>query len=270
MLAIIGGTGLTSIGCFDQLGFENVMTPYATLPVTVLLYSYEQKTVAFLPRHGKGHRVPPHKINYQANIWALNALGVDKILAVNAVGGIHNSLGPGAFAVPDQIIDYTWGRESSFFDDGKQGDEEGVTHVDFSYPFDEFLRQALIRSVNAVREENITPNTVTQDLNTNLVLLETGVYGCTQGPRLETAAEIRKLKQDGCDLVGMTAMPEAVLARELSMAYAMLALSVNWGAGMSEGEITMDEIHGVLDTGMETVAKVLQKLVANQDSETLG
>jgi 5'-deoxy-5'-methylthioadenosine phosphorylase len=219
------------------------MTPYADEPISISLFRVADSSVAFLPRHGEGHKLVPHKINYRANIWALKELNVTEIIAVNAVGGIHEKLGPSCFAVPDQIIDYTWGREGTYFENNL----EAVTHIDFTYPFDESLRRRLISSVCEIKAQ----------AKPDFGFLDLGVYGCTQGPRLETAAEIRKLQQDGCDLVGMTAMPEAALARELNIAYAMLALSVNWGAGLSAGEISMDEIHKVLDEGMGIVARVL-------------
>lgn len=247
MLAIIGGTGLTSIDCFESVGYENVMTPFADKPISISLFRSGESTVAFLPRHGQGHKLPPHKVNYRANIWALNELGVSGIIAVNAVGGIHEKLGPSCFAVPDQIIDYTWGRDSTYFEDNL----EAVTHIDFTNPFDEQLRRRLIDAISELKAQ----------AKPDFGFLDSGVYGCTQGPRLETAAEIRKLRQDGCDLVGMTAMPEAVLARELNIPYAMLALSVNWGAGLSAGEISMDEIYKVLDEGMGIVARVLAGVV---------
>jgi 5'-deoxy-5'-methylthioadenosine phosphorylase len=220
-----------------------VITPYADEPISISLFRVADSSVAFLPRHGEGHKLVPHKINYRANIWALKELNVTEIIAVNAVGGIHEKLGPSCFAVPDQIIDYTWGRQGTYFEDNL----EAVTHIDFTYPFDEPLRRRLISSVCEIKAQ----------AKPDFGFLDLGVYGCTQGPRLETAAEIRKLQQDGCDLVGMTAMPEAALARELNIAYAMLALSVNWGAGLSAGEISMDEIHKVLDEGMGIVARVL-------------
>lgn len=249
MLAIIGGTGLTSLDQLKTLGFENIMTPYQSAPVRVSLFRSEESTVAFLPRHGEGHKIPPHKINYRANLWALKDLGVSEIVAVNAVGGIHSDLAPGVFAVPDQLIDYTWGRVGTYFEDNL----DAVTHIDFSNPFTETLRKKIIACVGRVKQES----------STRVDLIDKGVYGCTQGPRLESAAEIRRLRQDGCDLVGMTAMPEAALARELGLDYAMLALSVNWGAGLSTGVITMADINKVLDEGMVVIREVLAKIVEN-------
>lgn len=246
MLAIIGGTGLTTLDGLEPVGFENVLTPYQSQPVTVALFGGSESSVAFLPRHGKGHKVPPHKINYRANLWALKELGVSEIVAVNAVGGIHPDLAPGVLAVPDQLIDYTWGRTGTYFEDNL----DTVTHIDFSNPFTETLRQKIMSCVRQVKQES----------NPQILMLDAGVYGCTQGPRLETAAEINRLRQDGCDLVGMTGMPEAALARELELDYAMLALSVNWGAGLSTGVITMADINEVLAEGIVIIGEVLKKI----------
>ena len=250
MLAVIGGTGLSEMTGFESTGRKRLHTPFADRRGWVELLQYRNNTLAFLLRHGKNHVIPPHKVNYRANLWALHQLGVTQIVAVNAVGGIHESLAPGCFAIPDQIIDYTYGRSNTFFEE----DLESVTHIDFTYPFTETLRQALLESVNAANKASSEPRLITDG----------GVYGCTQGPRLETAAEVSKLKRDGCDLLGMTAMPEAALARELGMDYAMLALSVNRAAGLFEGEIRMEDITAVVEDGMEFVVSVLQSLVQNQ------
>ncbi|MFK7864112.1 MAG: S-methyl-5'-thioinosine phosphorylase [Pseudohongiellaceae bacterium] len=247
MLAIIGGTGLTTLDGLEEVGDENVLTPFQSEPIKVAMFRRDSSTVAFLPRHGQGHKVPPHKINYRANLWALKQLGVHEIVAVNAVGGIHEKMGPGVFAVPEQLIDYTWGRTGTYFED----DLDEVTHIDFSRPFSDSLRKRLISCAQAIKAQQ----------GSELQLAEFGVYGCTQGPRLETAAEITKLQRDGCDLVGMTAMPEAALARELDLDYAMLALSVNWGAGLSCEEITMAEINKVLAEGMAVMRSILARVI---------
>jgi 5'-methylthioinosine phosphorylase len=196
--------------------------------------------VAFIARHGRGHKVPPHRINYRANIWALHHIGVRAVIGVNAVGGIHARTGPGALAVPRQIIDYSWGREHTYFADGL----DAVTHIDFTEPYAESLRQLLLRSAG------------------NVDVWGEGVYACTQGPRLESAAEVRRLQRDGCDMIGMTGMPEAALARELGLAYACLALSVNWAAGLTEEPISMEAIGAVIDTGMASVLAVLTRAIA--------
>lgn len=248
MLAIIGGTGLTRIDCFDSIGVEALTTPYGKEEVCMTLFRQEANRLVFLPRHGESHSIAPHKINYRANLWALKQLGVTHVLAVNAVGGIHPELGPGAFAVPDQIIDYTSGRVSTFYED----EFDAVRHIDFTEPYDEELRQRLLQAFSGSRKASAI----------SLPVLERGVYGCTNGPRLETAAEVRRLRRDGCDMVGMTGMPEAALARELDIAYASLALSVNWAAGIGDEVITMEKIHEILDGGMQSVRACLQVLAA--------
>ncbi len=248
MLAVIGGTGLSAINCFTIVGTEEVSTSYSSSTVEVTICESYGQRVAFLPRHGAGHTVPPHKINYRANIAALKKLGVEKIVAINAVGAIHPEFMPGSFAVPHQLIDYSHSRESTFF----SNTDAEVIHIDFTAPFAEELRQVLINSATLI-------NTVG---GRGVSVLNDGVYGVTQGPRLETAAEIMKLKSDGCDMVGMTAMPEAALARELGIDYACLAISVNWAAGLSEDLISLDEIRAILAGCIGTVESVLQSVVA--------
>ena len=243
MIGVIGGTGLSEPNFLNDIQMQQVSTPYDHQAVQILTGTLQGKAVAFVPRHGRGHSVPPHRVNYRANLWALQAIGVTAVIGVNAVGGIHSETGPGKLAVPDQIIDYSWGREHTFFADGL----DAVTHIDFTHPYDSALRQLLI---DAGKEYDLWPM---------------GVYGCTQGPRLESAAEIQRLLRDGCDMVGMTGMPEAALARELGLAYACLALSVNWAAGLSEELITMESIERVLSIGMGKVIDVLQKTIVAFD-----
>lgn len=248
MLAIIGGTGLSELDCFESVDSKAIQTPFDLADVVVDLCRHEGVEIAFLPRHGKEHAVPPHQVNYRANLWALKEIGATQIVAVNAVGGIHESLGPGAFSVPDQIIDYTHGRRATYFED----DLESVTHIDFTHPYTQSLRDTVLRCIGDVNDSESTPRTC----------LDGGVYGATQGPRLETAAEIKRLRQDGCDMVGMTGMPEAALARELALDYACLALSVNWGAGMTDELISLEEIYKILAQGMNFVGKVLTAVSA--------
>ncbi len=235
MIAVIGGTGLTEPHFLNDLQIQQVSTPYDQQSVRVLLGSLDGKQVAFLPRHGHGHKVPPHKINYRANLWALQKVGVTAVIGINAVGGIHSETGPGRLAVPSQIIDYTWGREHTFFAEGL----DAVTHIDFTQPYDANLRALLIDNAGTT------------------ALWPEGVYGCTQGPRLESAAEVQRLLRDGCDMIGMTGMPEAALARELGMAYACLALSVNWAAGLTDELITMEAIEKVLRAGIDEAVELL-------------
>lgn len=251
MLAIIGGTGLSRLAGFAVTESRLIKTPYADAAVEVTVAESDGKQFLFLPRHGKAHAVPPHRINYRANIKALAEAGAGEIVAVNAVGGIHPQMAPGSFMVPDQLIDYTQSRCGTFFED----DLQQVTHIDFTHPFSLPVREALLQAAaHANNSANSGPRSV----------LDGGVYGVTQGPRLETAAEIRRLQQDGCDIVGMTAMPEAALARELGLSYGMLALSVNWAAGLFPGEITMAQIEAVLAEGMEFVGIVLRHFIGEQ------
>lgn len=240
MIGIIGGTGLSEPSFLAQAATRQVLTPFAETEVQVFTGRMHGVELAFLPRHGKGHKVPPHRINYRANLWALHHIGVRTVIGVNAVGGIHAEMGPGRIAVPEQIIDYSWGREHTFFADGL----DTVTHIDFTSPYDEILRQLLIASAGA---HGVWPH---------------GVYACTQGPRLETAAEVARLRRDGCDMIGMTGMPEAALARELGLSYACLAVSVNWAAGLTQDIITMESIGAVLQSGMGAVLGIIERAAA--------
>lgn len=236
-VGIIGGTGLTRLPGLEVTGEESMDTPWGG-PSSVLTHGkLGEQAVVFLARHGDPHRIPPHQVNYRANLWALHRVGVRTVVGVNAVGGIRSDMGPAQIAIPDQLIDYTWGRASTFF----EGDLDATTHIDFTFPYTEAARQALIA---AAREAGIAHS-------------GDGVYAATQGPRLETAAEIRRLERDGCDLVGMTGMPEAVLAAELGMNYVCLALVVNWAAGKSDHVITMEEIHEAIEQGMSGVRDIL-------------
>jgi 5'-methylthioinosine phosphorylase len=241
-LAIIGGTGLTTLDGLHHSRRERVETPYGP-PSDVLVHGVVGEVpVVFLARHGRSHAIPPHRINYRANIWALKQLGVERIVAVGAVGGIHPELTPARVAIPDQIIDYTWSRPGTFFEERL----ERVVHVDFSKPYCDELRALLIRAVRAAQ----------------LDAWESGTYGVTQGPRLETAAEIDRMERDGCDMVGMTAMPEAALARELELSYATCAVVANPAAGRAAGPITMEAIGANLKQGMQRVHALLGQLLA--------
>ena len=241
--AIIGGTGLTKLDGLTIKAALHIDTPYGVPSAAVLKGDYAGREVLFLARHGHPHRIPPHQVNYRANLWALREAGAKAIIAVNAVGGIHAAMGTGHFCVPHQIIDYTYGREHSFF----EGELEHVTHVDFSHPYDAGLRAKLAQALTAEHG----------------AFSSHGVYGCTQGPRLETVAEIALMERDGCDIVGMTGMPEAALARELALPYACLALVVNPAAGKSRALISMAEIERALEEGMGTVKAVLARVLAS-------
>ena len=241
-LAIIGGTGLSQLSDLKIIKSEQIATPYGAPSADFNIGELNGKQVIFLARHGNPHAIAPHKINYCANIWGLKQLGVENIIAVAAVGGITPEMVPAHIAIPDQIIDYSYGRKHTFFED----EGEPVTHIDFSYPYSQTLRSKLI---HAAKQAGIPISPI-------------GTYGCTQGPRLETAAEIKRMEQDGCDLVGMTGMPEAVLARELGINYVAVAVIANWAAGKAEGEITMAEIEQNLHKGMANAAELLKIFVA--------
>jgi 5'-methylthioadenosine phosphorylase/5'-methylthioinosine phosphorylase len=239
-LCIIGGTGLARLAEFQVDRRETVSTPWGEPSAPLSWGSLKAKPVVFLPRHGESHNIPPHRINYRANLWALKQAGVSQIVAVAAVGGITAAMAPARITIPDQLIDYTWGRSSTFFED----ELEHVTHIDFTNPYTAALRARLLE---AGAKAGVGPH-------------DGGVYGCTQGPRLETMAEIRRLERDGCDLVGMTGMPEAALARELGIDYACCAVVANWAAGKTDTEITMEDIEQNLQKGMADVARLLSEL----------
>jgi 5'-deoxy-5'-methylthioadenosine phosphorylase len=236
-LAVIGGSGLYRLDVGEFTQTHSVVTPFAAESVEVVEELAVSGAVLFLPRHGVHHSIPPHRINYRANLWALQALGVELVVAINAVGGISAGMTAGTLVVPNQLIDYTWGREHTFF----TGEHALDKHVDFTVPYDQPLSSVLVQSAKALKVD----------------CHHGGVYGCMQGPRLETAAEIQRLRRDGCDIVGMTGMPEAGLARELGLRYASLALVVNRAAGIEEGAISMEQIRQTLVTGMERVRSVL-------------
>lgn len=240
-LAIIGGSGLTELNGLSRGEEISLDTPYGSPSAPVVRGRYAGREVLFLARHGRPHRIPPHQINYRANLWALQEAGADAVIAVNAVGGIHAAMGTGHFCVPDQLIDYSWGRVQTFF----EGDLEQVSHIDFTEPYAADLRARLIQALQA---EGCSFST-------------SGVYACTQGPRLETAAEILRLQRDGCDIVGMTGMPEAALARELGLPYACLALVVNPAAGKAAGPISMAEMELAMHAGMSQARNVLARLL---------
>ncbi len=241
-LAIIGGTGLTQLNELNIIKRHKINTPYGSPSADFIVGELNQIEIIFLARHGNPHKVPPHKINYRANLWGLKQLGVDQIIAVAAVGGISPSMVPAHIAIPEQIIDYSYGRLHTFFEDN----DYPVTHIDFTYPYSQKLRSQLINAATEI----------------GLPITPFGTYGCTQGPRLETAAEIKRMENDGCDVVGMTGMPEAALAKELKIDYAAVSVVANWAAGKTEGEITMVDIEHNLEAGMANVTLLLKKFIS--------
>ena len=236
-LGIIGGSGLCQLDALKIECHESVKTPYGEPSAPLVFGRLDGVTVVFLPRHGPAHTIPPHCVNYRANLWAMKQTGVEYVIGVAAVGGITAAMGPGVLCVPDQVIDYTWGREHTLY----EGDLDSVTHIDFTQPYCSNMRRLLIEAAARAAID----------------VLDGGTYGATQGPRLESSAEIARMQSDGCDIVGMTGMPETALARELGLCYASLALSVNWAAGKSDGPISMAEIGLQLEQGMVRAVKVL-------------
>lgn len=251
MFGIIGGSGLTKLPGLSVTHRKVVRTPYGEPSGPMTFGELDGHPVAFLARHGYGHTIPPHLVNYRANIWALHSEGVSHVVSVATVGGIHPDLAPGRVCVPDQIIDYTHGRETTFVDyGGKQ-----VTHEDFTWPYCEAMRQSCLAALGRAQEN----------------FMDGGVYAAVQGPRLETKAEIDRLARDGADMVGMTGMPEAYLAREIGICYAAVAVSVNWAAGRGDSAeaISPDVIETTLANVMERLRGVLKNLACMSFDETL-
>jgi len=241
-LALIGGTGLYRFPGLEDAERHAVDTPYGHPSDAILVGRVGAHRIAFLARHGESHTIPPHRVNYRANVWALHHLGARRVVGVNAVGGIRDDMGPRVLAVPDQIIDYTHGRITSYCD--VAGAE--VRHIDFSEPYSAALRARLVAAARSA----------------GVAVVDGGCYGATQGPRLETRAEIARMRRDGCDLVGMTGMPEAALARELDLEYACLALVANWAAGCGGApEISLPEIFANLEAATAHVPAIVATLL---------
>ena len=239
--AIIGGTGLTTFDALTISSEQDVATPFGEPSGKLVFGRLAGKDVVFLPRHGRGYAIPPHRINYRANIRALKDCGCSKIISVNAVGGITTAMQPGRLVIPDQIIDYTYSRKHTFFED----DLERAVNIDFTDPYSAKLREEIIAAGTTLGLDPVTY----------------GTMGVTQGPRLETAAEIRRLERDGCDIVGMTGMPEAGLARELELDYAAIAVVANQAAGKGDPVISMDTIEKNLAAGMSGALRLIAGVI---------
>ena len=241
-LGLIGGTGLYAFPGLEHVTRVEIDTPYGAPSGAYVCGELGSQRVAFLARHGESHTLAPHRVNYRANVHGFKQLGCKTVLGINAVGGIRDDMGPRVVVVPNQIIDYTHGRASSFSD--MPGTK--VEHVDFTHPYTMGLRTRLLAAAKQA----------------GIAVIDGGCYGATQGPRLETVAEIVRLRRDGCDLVGMTGMPEAVLARELGIDYACIALVANWAAGCGdEGEISIDEIYAHLAAATAQIPPVVRALL---------
>jgi len=243
MLAIIGGTGLTQLANLRITHRQVIRTPYGEPSGPMTFGTIMEHEVIFVARHGYGHTIPPHIVNYRANLWALRDQGARRVIAVSAVGGIRADLVPGTLVVPDLIIDYTHGRAFTFFD----GSEQAVTHIDFTLPYSTGLRSELLAAARHAGE----------------TCVDGGVYAATQGPRLDTAAEVDRYRRDGADMVGMTGMPEAALARELGLDYAAIAVVVNpaAGRGSSVRAVALEQIGPVAQTAMAQVRHILECVV---------
>jgi 5'-deoxy-5'-methylthioadenosine phosphorylase len=245
MLGIIGGTGLAQLANLEITHRKVARTPYGEPSGALTFGRMCDQEVIFLARHGYGHTIPPHEVNYRANMWALKDHGVDRVVSVATVGGIHPEMIPGTLVIPDQIIDYTHGRAATYFVES----DKTVTHIDFTFPYCDAMRAALLQAA----------------VDAGISLRDGGVYGAVQGPRLETAAEINRMERDGADMVGMTGMPEAYLARELGICYATVGAVVNYaaGRGLSADGIQMEEIQSVLGEVMLQVRHLLEQLVTH-------
>lgn len=237
MLAIIGGSGVYNPYMLERAREVRVETPYGM--ITPLVGEYNGEEVAFLPRHGADHSVPPHRVNYRANIWGLRSLGVDRIIATTAVGSMNPQMVPGDCVIIDQFIDFTKDRPHTFY----EGGEFGVVHVDYTEPYCPEVRKILLEAAESL----------------GMKAHDRGTYVCTEGPRFETPAEIRMFAMLGGDLVGMTNVPEVVLAREVGICYATISMVTNFAAGISSGPLTHEEVLTIMKENTENLRRMLLK-----------
>jgi 5'-methylthioadenosine phosphorylase len=237
MLASIGGSGVYNPSMLEKVKEIKVETPYGM--ITPLVGEYQGREVAFLPRHGVNHSVPPHRINYQANLWGLKFIGVERIIATTAVGSLNSQMKPGDFVLIDQFLDFTKNRRNTFF----EGGDLGVVHVDYTQPYCPEVRRVLLEA--------------SQGIGVNLH--DRGVYVCTEGPRFETPAEITMFSRLGGDLVGMTNVPEVVLAREVGICYATISMVTNFAAGISAGPLSHEEVLTIMSENTEHLRTLLMK-----------
>lgn len=243
MLAIIGGRGLTQLANLKITHQQVMRTPFGEPSGAFLFGTLNQHEVIFLARHGYGHTIPPHLVNYRANLWALREQGVTEIVSVATVGGIRADLKPGVIVVPDQIIDYTHGRDSTYF----EARDKPYSNADFTLPYSSGLRKRILRSAQTAQQ----------------ACVDGGVYAATQGPRLDSIAEINRYERDGADMVGMTGMPETALAKELELEYATIAVVVNYAAGRGDSTtgIHLDTVNATASETMKRVRSILECVV---------
>ncbi len=237
-IGLIGGSGLYEIKGFVLKSKKTVKTPFGKPSNQYLIGEINNTEVIFLPRHGAGHNIPPHMINYRANIWGFKKLGVERIISISAVGGIKKGLKPGDIVITDQILDMTKNRESTFYN-GK----DGVVHIDFTYPFCPELRKILLKAGKHLK----------------VTIKDGGAYVAVEGPRLETASEIKSFAILGGDVVGMTGMPEASLARELEICYSGLSVVANYAAGISKKKLTVPEVMEAMHASTEHIKRLLKE-----------
>lgn len=240
-IGVIGGSGLYEIKGFVLKSRKNISTPYGKPSGQYLTGKISNTEIVFLPRHGKNHDIPPHMINYRANIWGFKKAGVDTILSISAVGGIKKGLKPGDIVILDQVLDMTKERKSTYYE-GKTG----VIHIDFTEPYCPELRRILLKAGKQV----------------NVTLKKGGTYVAVEGPRLETAAEIKSFRILGGDVVGMTGMPEASLARELEICYSGISVVANFAAGISKKKLTVAEVMEAMKDTTDQIKSLLKKSFA--------
>jgi 5'-methylthioinosine phosphorylase len=247
MLAIIGGRGLTQLANLEINHQQVMRTPYGEPSGAFMFGTLNQHEVIFLARHGYGHTIPPHLVNYRANLWALREHGASKIISVATVGGIRANLKPGVIVVPDQIIDFTHGRDATYF----EARDKPFINTDFTLPYSAALRSQILRSAKTAKQPCI----------------DGGVYAATQGPRLDSIAEINRYERDGADMVGMTGMPETALAKELELDYAIIAVVANYAAGRGDNTtgINIETVNATASSTMERVRAILECVVNDDD-----
>ncbi len=247
MFAIIGGTGMTQLSCLEISHREIVRTPYGEPSSPLTFGRIKKLDIVFLARHGYGNTIPPHLVNYRANLWAIHSLNPTRVVSVASVGGIRADLTPGKIVIPDQIVDHTYGREFTYSDNT----DKPVTHIDFTKPYSEITRGYILKAAKLENQK----------------IIDGGVYAATQGPRLETAAEINMLEREGADMVGMTGMPESALAKELGLHYATIAVVANYaaGRGTNTNAVRLEDVHDVLEKAMVGVRTILEGVVELDD-----